>query len=98
MTKYPHKIIVFEERIASYDEKIFEIKPKKSFCFYCYHPAIIKYMVHNHAFLELLQMCDKCASLYYAGTIPYNGTKPIPHDPLLDYLNEIDPNPIEGAN
>lgn len=93
MTSYPRKIMVFDERIKSYDECIFQIKPKQSFCFYCFLLAIIKYKVFNHAFLHTLQICDNCAGIYYGGTIPLNGTELIPHDPLLDYLNEIDPIP-----
>ena len=89
--KKPRKIMVFDERISSYDEKIFEIQPKQSLCFYCYEFKKIKYGVYNHAFTAPLQMCDDCASIYYAGIIPYFGINPIPHDPLLDYLNEIDP-------
>jgi len=85
--------MVFDQKIKSYDECIFEIKPKKSFCFYCYLAATIKYNVFNISFVEFLQICDKCASIYYGGSIPKNRTEPIPHDPLLDYLNEIDPIP-----
>jgi len=91
MTSSPRKIMVFDERIKNYDEGIFEIKPKKSFCSYCYHPAIIKYEVYNHAFIHFLQVCNTCASLYYGGVMPVRGTELIPQDPLLGYLNEIDP-------
>lgn len=89
--KKPRKIMVFDERIASYDEKIFEIEPKESLCFYCYKVKEIKYKVYNHAFIYTLQMCNDCASIYYGGGIPYYSDKPIPIDPLLTYLNEIDP-------
>ena len=86
-----HKIIVFDERISNYDEKIFKIKEKVSVCFYCYKLKPISHKIYNHAFMHTLQICDDCASLYYGGIIPYYGTEEIPHDPLLDYLNEIDP-------
>lgn len=83
--------MVFDERINNYDEKIFKIKSKKSPCFYCYKIKEIKYKTYNHAFSEPLQICDDCASIYYGGTIPYGGIEMIPHDKILDYLNEIDP-------
>ena len=89
-----HKIIVFDERIDSYDERIFQIKPIKSLCFYCKKIKEIRYKILNIVFLVPLQICDDCASMYYGGVIPLGGTEPIPHDPLLDYLEKIDPNPI----
>ena len=94
------KIMVFDERISSYDEKIFETKPKESICFYCYKNKKIKYRIFNNIFLFPLQICDDCASIMYGGIVPYNSKNKIPHDPLLDYLNEIDPiekTPIEEA-
>lgn len=89
----PRKIIVFTERIDDYDERIIQIKPKKSVCPYCYKIKEIQYKILNVVFPEPLQICDDCASLYYAGVTPFFGTKPIPYDPLLDYLDEIDPIP-----
>ena len=85
------KIMVFDERIDNYYEKIFEIQSKVSLCFYCYKVKEIKYKIYNHAFTDTLQMCNDCASIYYGGVLPYGGNEMIQHDSLLDYLNEIDP-------
>jgi len=92
------KIIVFDERISSLDEDIWEVTPKKNICDFCGQYRETKYKIHNLAFINLLDLCDKCAILYYGGITPISGilnveASKIPIDPLLDYLNKIDPIP-----
>lgn len=89
-----HKIIVFDERISSLNENMFEVKPELKRCLFCGNIKSIRYKIHNVAFIELLLICDGCAIQYYGGLIPCNGTERIPVDPLLAYLEEIDPNLI----
>jgi len=88
------KIIVFDERITAYDETIFLIKKRHGRCQYCGGIKEIKHEIHNSAFLVGLPICGDCISFHYGGCIPDNCTDKIPIDPLLSYLEEIDPNPI----
>jgi len=88
------KIMVFDERINSYDESVLTHEPRDGICDYCYKWKVIKFSVINHAFLHPLDMCDDCATKYHGGCEVRNHEGiiiEIPTDPLLDYLNEIDP-------
>jgi len=89
------KIMVFDERISNYDEWMIRIEPKDTICDYCFDYTNIQYLVYNHAFIHLFDICDKCATKYHGGReiqcYPSGEKIRVPTDPLLEYLNEIDP-------
>lgn len=94
----PRKVMVFDERIDSYNEYRYARRPFSTFCHYCYEYKELRIGIHNPAFLYPLYICDDCAMIYYGGleiSGPNGEVFEIPVDPLLEYLNEIDP--IEGA-
>lgn len=89
------KIMVFTERIKDWDIVAIGTPVKETMCFMCYNIKLCKYSIFDPAvFVGIHPICDKCASYYYGDAEVRCADKPneiIPHDPLLDYLNEIDP-------
>lgn len=92
-----HKIMVFTERIKDWDIEIIGTPKKKTMCFMCYQIKECKHSISDPViFIGFQPICDKCASYYYGDAEVRCFNRPneiIPHDPLLDYLNEIDPIP-----
>ena len=58
------KIMVFEERINNYDEKIKKIETKESICAYCNKLKNLDYEVINVAFFEPYYICKECFEYY----------------------------------
>ena len=99
------KIMLFTQTIDDLNSAIHDVFwiPKKDFGYCFYHhdgkggfTNDIQFVVKAPFIMEETQMCMECAMRLYGGYKAHSthGRRAIPIDPMLDYLNEIDPIPM----
>lgn len=92
------KIMVFDERIKSYNERIFTVKPCNGECGMCgeYHEGMEFKVQSVHAVMfGVYPICLSCARIYYGGqeVDGFGGKRTLAEDPLLEIINWHDPIP-----